>query len=128
MSKQGESIINDSYFDSVVDRINGCLNCEQLEAAAGEALEAIQSQQAAIAEQLAKIAPMLALLSPPGSPTAVITWIKDFIEAYLTPSLKPSINYSLQLAQLTAKIAAVSSAISSASGRIGCSLDNNQTS
>ena len=116
---QGSGLINNQYYDSIIEKINNCTTCEDLQEATAGALSVIQAEQKAIQDQLTALAPILALLDPPTSPSSVITWVTDFITSYLTPMVKPSLNYSLQLAQIAQKTAELTSAINSASERIG---------
>jgi len=123
MQLQGQSIINTDQFDSTIKQIENAANCEELRELAANALEQLSAQQQAITDQLAKVQPLLALLSVPSSPDAVVTWVKDFIEDYLTPQFKPAISYPTQLAQIAQQISNLQSAISSVSGRFpNCSL------
>jgi len=63
------------------------------------------------------------LLTAPTNPTAVITWVADFITDYLTPQLASYATYVAQLAALETEIAAVLAAIESAQAKFAsCSI------
>lgn len=115
MQPQGLSAFNKAYFDALTIRINAITDCSELQAAVNDAFGAIQAQSDAITAQMATIAPMLALLKPPTSLAAIISWLSTFITSFLTPYLKPYITYAVQVAELAAAIAALTEAVRHAS-------------
>lgn len=110
-------IINNAFFDSAINRINAIGSCGDLQIAVPDIMGPINEQKQAVLDQIASLAPMLALLNPPTSPTAVVTWAQNFITQFLTPALKPSITYNLELALLIGKISELTDAISAAADR-----------
>ena len=116
--------INNSYFQSIIDDINSCTSCDQLQKAATDYIESLVNQQTAIEEQQASLAPALALLTAPTTPTAVITWITNYINDYLAPQLQPSVNYQTQLSETYAQTIELLSAIANAASKFtSCNID-----
>jgi hypothetical protein len=116
--------INKSYFQSIIDDINNCTSCDQLQKAATDYIKSLVDQQTAIEEQQASLAPALALLNAPTNPTAAVTWITNYINDYLAPQLEPSINYQTQLTETYSQIIELLSAIANAQSKFtSCSIN-----
>lgn len=123
MIPQSSEIINTQYFQSLIDEINSCPSCSQLQTLATDSLTAIAQQQDAVIEQQALLEPMLSLLTAPTNPTAAVTWIQNFITNYLDPQLKPAVNYVEQTTALIAQVTELTTAITDAASKFeSCSI------
>jgi hypothetical protein len=117
------SDVNIEYYTQLKARIEGCSSCDSLKAVAAEALSAIAAQQQAIQDQINALQPMLALITPPTSLNAIISWVGNFINAFIKPVTKPYTVYISQLTLLAAELAEISSAIQNASIKFpNCSI------
>jgi hypothetical protein len=103
--------INPDYYSNLIIQIEAATSCAQLQQIANEIAKTMRDQVAAINAQMAAIQPILALLSPPTSPDAAVSWIGNLISAVLTPMAKPYISYAAQLALMMAEIPNLLSAI-----------------
>lgn len=118
MIPQGSTLVNTSTFDNLIDSVNACDSCAQLQSVVNEAFASINAVKAGIESELASLTPVLALLSPPSaSPGAIVTWLTSFITVTLTPMTKPTITYAAQLTEMVEQIAAVSVAINAAAAK-----------
>lgn len=112
MLPQGSALINTEFFTELERRAGAVQTCAELQAFTEEALGSLNASLAAINQQMALLAPILALLTAPGAdPSKIVTWIKDFIAAFLTPYVKPYTTYVAQLAALAAAIAELSATL-----------------
>ncbi len=98
MNPQGSSIINTSQYESMTERIESVKSCEQLQQVGAEIIASLNAETAAITAQFDKVFPLVALLTAPTSPDAVIDWIKGLIDNLITPLAKPAITYPTQIA------------------------------
>jgi hypothetical protein len=117
MNPQGTAPLNASYFAALTAQINAASSCAELQAITNTLIAGLNAYLSTITSQTATLAPILALLTPPDNPTAVITWVEDYISLYLTPMLAPYATYVTQLAELTIQIATLTAAIESAEAR-----------
>jgi trimeric autotransporter adhesin len=117
MNPQGTAPLNASYFAALTAQINAASSCAELQAITNTLIAGLNAYLATITSQTATLAPVLALLTPPDNPTAVITWVEDYISLYLTPMLAPYATYITQLAELAIQIASLTAAIESAEAR-----------
>lgn len=123
MNPQGSQIVNTEVFDRLIASIDAVDSPVELQSLVDDAAGAITPVQAAITAQLAKVAPLAALLSPPASPDAVVTWVGNFITDFLTPLAAPAVTLPAQAALLTSKSAEVAAAVDRARARIpGCTV------
>lgn len=122
---QGSSLLNTSYFQSATNRINAATSCAELQAIVTETFESIQPVKTSISSELAKLQPILAMLSAPTTnPASIVTWIQSFITGFLTPLTQPSITYAAQLTALAAQIAALTAAITASQAKFpGCAVN-----
>lgn len=118
MQPQGAGPLNAAYFDSLTQQVNQVKTSAELQKLTDGLLPSLEANTSAINAQVAAFAPMLALLTPPTSPTAVVTWATDFITKILTPQLKPAITYATQAPLTLAATANLTAAIASASDRV----------
>lgn len=119
MTPQGSSIINTEYFDNLIQSVENVQTCEELQKIASDAMATIGAVNGAITEEMAKLAPILALLTAPGANlTQIVTWITSLINGVLRPMYEPYITYQAQIVALTAKVAQLTSAINDAKSRI----------
>lgn len=118
MQPQGTALLNAAFFASLTAQAQNIETCAELQALATTAMASIQAEKNAIEAQITALAPILALLTAPTSPTAAVTWIANFITGVLTPQYKPYLNYATQLTDLAASIASFTSAIESAAALI----------
>ena len=126
------SPVNPDYFSNITAQIEkiGDLGaaevagaCAALQEQVDNTFSGLQAQINDLNAQLAALAPILALLSAPGNPTAVITWITNFIEGFLTPYVIPYTTMAAQLISLGSQITSLTSAVESAEAKIpGCSI------
>lgn len=125
MIPQGSTLINIDHFANMTAAVNACESCEQLQGIAGDAFASLDAVKAGIQSELAALAPILALLSPPSaSPAAIVTWLTSFITTTLTPMVKPTITYAAQLAAMLDQIATLTAAIGTASAKFpSCSVE-----
>jgi hypothetical protein len=123
MNPQGSQIIDTTYFTASTAAVNAASTCAELQLIATEALTSLKALEAGVQAQLALLAPMLALLTAPTNPGAVITWIQTFITSYLTPQLVAYTTYTAKLAALVTQMANLTAAITAKAGSIpGCSI------
>jgi len=104
MNPQGSSIINTSQYESMTERVESVKSCEQLQQVGAEIIASLNAETAAITAQFDKVFPLVALLTAPTSPDAVIDWIKGLIDNLITPLAKPAITYPTQIAARTVAI------------------------
>lgn len=120
---QGSATLNTAYFDALIARINGFDVCADLQAAVNDATSSIGDVKAAINAEMAKLAPILALLTAPTSLGALITWAQNMINGVLQPIYQPYLTYEAQLIALATEISRLTAAISAAEARItSCSI------
>ena len=124
MNPQGSSIINTEQIDSLKARVESCNTCEQLQEVTTSVMETIEAEKDAVVAQIAKLAPVAALLDVPTDPQKVIDWITGFINDFLKPMLTPSTTYQLQLAAITAASVDLIDTINKKKDEIAsCSID-----
>ena len=124
MNPQGSSIINTEQIDSLKARVESCNTCEQLQEVTTSVMETIEAEKDAVVAQIAKLAPVAALLDVPTDPQKVIDWITGFINDFLKPMLTPSTTYQLQLAAITAASVDLVDTINKKKNEIAsCSID-----
>jgi hypothetical protein len=104
MNPQGSSIINTSQYESMTERVESVKSCEQLQQVGSEIIASLNAETAAITAQFNKVAPLIALLTAPTDPDAVIDWIKGLIDNLITPLAKPAITFPVQIAARTVAI------------------------
>ena len=115
--------LNTAYFTNLTAQINAASSCAELQALATVAVDSLNDLTASISAQTDILQPVLALLTPPTNPTAVITWVENFITDYLTPQLVSYTNYVAQLSAVAIEAAALITAIENAAANIGsCSI------
>ena len=124
MIPQGSTLINTDHFVNLTASVNACESCAQLQSLTNDAFASMNAIKAGIQTELAALAPILALLSPPSaSPGAIVSWITGFISGTLTPMVKPTITYAAQLSATLTQIANVTAAIEAAAARLtSCSI------
>jgi len=98
------SIINQEYYDNLLTQIDNVSSCAELQATASIVIKTMQDQLAVIEEQLAKVNPILELLSAPTTPDEVIDWIKGLIDNVIKPLAAPALTYQSQTAFLVIQI------------------------
>ena len=124
MNPQGSSIINTEQIDSLKARVESCNTCEQLQEVTTSVMETIEAEKDAVVAQIAKLAPVAALLDVPTDPQEVIDWITGFINDFLKPMLTPSATYQLQLTAITAASVDLVDTINKKKDEIAsCSID-----
>ena len=111
MNPQGSSIINTSQYESMTERVESVKSCEQLQQVGAEIIASLNAETSAITAQFNKVYPLVALLTAPTSPDAVIDWIKGLIDNLITPLAKPAITYPAQIAARTVAITDLINAI-----------------
>ena len=105
MVPQGSTLINTDHFVNVIDSVNACETCAQLQGVVDDAFASLNAVKAGVQSELAKLMPALSLLSPPSANLgAIVTWITSFVSTTLTPLVKPTITYAAQLNAMLAQI------------------------
>lgn len=101
--------VNTQYFEGLQQSIEGCASCEQLQEVVTEAFASVTSTMEAMTAELARLQPLLALLTvPAANPADIVTWITDFIGDYLAPQITlPTVSLPIQLAAIAAQMAAL---------------------
>ena len=119
MIPQGSTLINTDHFVKLIDSINACAACDQLQVLVNDAFASLNALKSGVQSELAKLTPVLSMLTPPSSdPSAIVTWITNFVNTTLTPMTKPTITYAAQLSATLTQIANVTTAINAAAGRL----------
>ena len=104
--------INESYFDSLIERINSSKTLNELEATAEKTMATVNTQLQAINAQIEKLAPLAAMIaSLPTTPDEVIQWITDLATNLIEPLVLPLVALAAQQTGITAKIAQLEAAI-----------------
>lgn len=104
MNPQGSGVINTDQYEKMGERIDACTSCEGLQEASTKILESLYAENAAIQDQLDKLAPIADLLEPPASVDDVVDWITGLIDGVLKPIYQPALTYPTQLAARTVAI------------------------
>jgi phage gp45-like len=108
----GAELVNAQYFTNLTNRVNALETCADLQALAAKELASLSGIKQAIDAELARLAPYAALLTAPGaSPSAIVTWITNFISAELEPKYQASLSYAAQLTALTTAVTNLTTAI-----------------
>ena len=108
---------------SMVKQIESVNTCQELQIILDDVTETLNAQKAALAEQLAALAPIQALLTAPGiDPSKIVTWITDFIAAQLAPQYQAYLKTVTELTELTSEITTVVSALSNKISTLGCDI------
>lgn len=124
MQPQGTNLINISQYTALADKVESASSCKELQEIATKILTSLEAENAAIQDQIDKLAPIAALLTPPDDPSEVVTWISDFITGFLQPLAAPAITYPTQVVARTAAIANLISTINKKSQSFSdCSID-----
>lgn len=119
MLPQGTSLINTDQFTNMIDSINTCKECAQLQELVDEAYASLNAMIDGAKEELMKLMPVISLTSGPSvNLGAIVTWINTFIDTVLTPLIKPTITYAAQLTATLAAIEEVAAAIEAAAARL----------
>lgn len=105
------SVVNADYYAELVKQIDSATSCAALQAQTNTIVASLKEQLAQAEAQLAKVQPVLALLTPPTSPDDVIGWIQVLIDSVITPLAAPATTYTAQIAAMTVGIADVINAI-----------------
>lgn len=114
---------NAAFFDGLTRQVENTNSCAELQATVDAAMTSLAAQSDAIASQMAAIAPILGLLTPPVDPPAAVTWIASLITGALEPAYAPYAKYAAQLTELTAAVASLTTAINNRATAIGsCSI------
>jgi hypothetical protein len=118
MIPQGSSALNADYFSSLIEQVNMCTSCAELQSLTSEAFGSIEAFLNGIAAQTVILGPLASLLTAPAAnPTAIVTWITTLIDDYLTPQLATYTTYATKVALLTVQITELTNAITNAQSR-----------
>ena len=104
MNPQGSDVINTSQYEKMGERVEACASCESLQEVSTQILDSLYAENAAIQDQLDKLAPIADLLEPPASIDDVVDWITGLIDGVLKPIYQPALTYPTQLAARTVAI------------------------
>ena len=113
MIPQGTSITNPSFFTASIAAVNGATTCEQLSAAAANALASLNAEITTVTAQLASLAP---LVIAPANLAQALTWIANMIG----PMIIAQATYTAQLTALTTNLANLTAAINAKHTALGC--------
>jgi hypothetical protein len=93
MNPQGSVLVNPAYFTNLTASVNAAGSCEELQTLVTEAMGSINAMKAGIESELAKLSPILSLLTAPGADLgAIVTFLTNLISMVLTPLTLPTIN------------------------------------
>lgn len=116
--------LNAAYFAALTAQVNAINKCSELQSVVDEAFDALKDVNSGLTAQIARIAPILALLEAPDADlTKIVTWITNFITNYLAPGLAPYAVMIEQQAEMIAAVASLTTAIENAATRIGGSCE-----
>lgn len=119
MQPQGSGLIDQDYFNNLINEINGIQGtgaCAELQKLVTQAYASMGSGNSGISSEIAKLE---AFLTIPSSLGGVITWITNFV----APMQSATNNYIAQLTATEAQIAQISAAVAAAAGRLtSCSI------
>lgn len=107
------SILNLAYFENLASQISAVGTAEELQALVNRNYAQLGQLEGNMASQIALLTPLVALATPPSSPTEVITWIGDFITGFLTPYIKPLTTFTDQLVAIDAQVVTLDALIAS---------------
>lgn len=99
------TVINTDYYAQLIKQIDDVTSCAELQIASNSIIQSLQTQLQSAEELLAKVAPILELLTPPTSPDEVIDWIKGLIDEVITPLAQPALTYQIQIAAMSVSLA-----------------------
>lgn len=117
------AVINVTYFDNLIKQIDDVTTCAELQSVTTSVLTQMQNQLSVIEEQLAKVQPILALLTPPVSPDDIIDWITGLIENVIQPLAAPAAGYQAQIVAIGVKTTEITNKIQEkASQFISCEI------
>lgn len=116
------SLLNLSYFTNLQSQIAVVKTEAELQALVDKVFSDISMLESTITSQIAKLAPLLGLVTAPTSPSEVITWIGTFITGFLTPYLIPYATMAAQLTALATQVALLTTEINNAASRLGVSI------
>lgn len=118
-------MVNTSYYSGIVAKINDAKTCEEIQAYADEASAAVNDALAEIGKQLEKLAPILALLSPPGAdPGAIVGYLTGLITGLIGPISKPAFEYPTMIISLMSELTNINSAIQAKIAALSASLES----
>lgn len=98
------TVINTDYYTQLIKQIDDVTSCAELQLASTAIIKSLQEQLQAAQDQLAKVQPLLDLLTPPTSPDEVIDWITGLIDNLIAPLAKPALSYQIQIAAMSASL------------------------
>lgn len=105
------AVVNTEYYAELIKQIDSAASCAALQAQTNTIVASLKEQLSQAEAQLAKVQPVLALLTPPTSPDDVIDWIQGLIDSVIKPLAAPAATYTAQIADMTVGIANVINAI-----------------
>lgn len=105
MNPQGSGVINLDQYEKLGNDIDKVGSCKELQETAERILTSLYAENAAIQDQLDKLAPIADLLTVPASIDDVIDWITGLIDGVLRPLYAPALTYPTQILARTAAIA-----------------------
>ena len=108
--------------DSTVKAIDSVATPADLQAVVDKAFNSLSGAKQGIEAELAHIAPLIALLSPPTTLSAIVTWIGSFITGVIEPMVLSQASLNLQRVELTTSVAKLTDAVARAEARVGGSI------
>ena len=109
--------INPDYLSSLTEQIEGCADCEELQAQVDKVMGAINEQLAAVNKQIEALAPVLACLELPTDPMAILGWASAIVDNIVKPMTAPILEYQAQLVQLTQTVSEIQALIPTLSAK-----------
>lgn len=101
------AVINTEYYAQLIKQIDDVTSCAELQSVSKVIIESLQAQLKVAEDLLAKVAPILDLLTPPTSPDDVIDWIKGLIDGVLKPLAEPALTYQVQITEMSVSLAKI---------------------
>lgn len=116
-------LINTSYFSNLIPSINAAATEAELQALVNKYAADLSQLEGTLTSQLAFMAPLLAVLTPPSASLgSLVTWATSII-AVMEQMYKPQLVMVAQLAALPAEIATLTAAVEAAATAKGFHID-----
>lgn len=115
-------LINTAFFTNLIPSINAAATEEELQALVNKYSADLSQLEGTLTSQLAFMAPLLAVLTPPTDLGELVTWAGKIITVF-TNMYKPFVVMTAQLAALPAEIATLTAAVEAAAEGKGFHID-----
>lgn len=112
-------VLNLAFYLNLIKSVNAATTQDGLQALVDKAFADISQQQSTITSQIAFVAPVEALLTPPTDLPSLITFAGNLVTGVLTPLFKPEAVLIARGAAITAEVATLTAAIAEAASLKG---------